>query len=743
MVSSIEIATDPIHANGAPISEAQEEALTLALTAPLVAGVLLIGSAAAQPDPLSAVGLGLALYTVVGLTLLIRHWRQQLALWWFPLGLMGVTLAGSLWTHTEAALSLLALPVGLATILLGVSRGMLIASACSVLLWITPEGFPALRLIASLNVWSIVALIWLAKRPLLTTLNWSWASFTQAQQALERARDYQLQLRQTLADLAKANLQLTRLNRLADALRYEAEAARRAKQEFVANVSHELRTPLNMILGFSEMITQAPQTYGKRLPKALIADLKVIVRNSQHLLGLIDDVLDLSQIDSGHMALIRERVSLRQIIEAATEAVMPLFTSKGLYLRLTVPDDLTIYCDSLRMREVVLNLLSNAGRFTEQGGVTIRAWQEAEEAVVTISDTGPGIAPESRDKLFQPFEQLDPSLRRRHGGTGLGLALSKMLVELHGGSMAIESEVGVGSTFILRLPTTLACAPSASSYSRWFNPYWSYEPHTRRPVAPHQPLLSRLVVLDKGSALARLVHRYLRDAEVVHTATVAAALAEIQRAPVRALLVNQSPGEEVWAAIQSARIPYGTPIIACFIPDEEAVARSLGATGYLIKPVSRETLLGAIDRLGPNIETVLVIDDEPDTLLLFWRMLSSSGRNYRVITADNGKEGLRMLRLEHPDVVLLDLTMPEMDGFRLLDALHADHQLTSTPVILVTARDPVGQLIVSDQLVATRAGGLSIAHVLACMQALSELLAPSNRPIHPTASENQPERQVS
>ncbi len=739
MANSMGIATNPTWADEGPLPEAQEEALTSALMAPLVAGVLLIGAAAAQPDPLLAVALGLTLYAIIGLTLLIRHWHQQLAMWWFPLGLIGATLAGSLWTRTEAALCLLALPGGLAAILLGVRRGMLIAAVCSILLWVAPEGPPVLRLIAFLNIWGIMALIWLAKRPLLTTLNWSWASFTQAQQALERARDYQLQLGQALADLSEANLQLRRLNRLADALRYEAEAARRAKQEFVANVSHELRTPLNMILGFSEMITQAPQTYSKRLPKALIADLKVIVRNSQHLSELIDDILDLSQIDSGHMALVREQTSLRQIIEAAAEAVMPLFISKGLYLRLTLSDDLMIYCDKLRIREVVLNLLSNAGRFTERGGVTIHAWQEAEEAVIAISDTGPGIAPENRHKLFQPFEQLDPSPHRRYGGTGLGLALSKTLVELHGGSIAVESEMGVGSIFTLRLPLMPTQASKVDSYWRWIRPDWPYKVHTRRPIIPHRPLRPRLVVFDKGPALPKLVRRYFHDAEVIHTTTVAAAVTATQCAPVQALLVNQLSGREAWIEIQNIGIPYGTPVLTCFVPNEETVAGSLGATSYLVKPVSREALLSAIDRLRPNIETILVIDDEPDALLLVCRMLLSSERNYRVITADNGSEGLRMLRLEHPDVVLLDLAMPTMDGFQFLEELHADTEFASTPVILVTACDPAGQPIVSDQLVATRVGGLSIAQVLACMQALSELLAPSTQPIHPTAPENQPE----
>ena len=173
----------------------------------------------------------------------------------------------------------------------------------------------------------------------------------------------------TLEDLASANVQLARLNQLAQGMRHAAEDARRAKEEFVANVSHELRTPPNMIVGFSEMMLQAPQTYGKKIPSALLADLAVIQRNSQHLSSLIDDVLDLSQIEVGKMALTKERVAFQEVVQAAVTAVRPLFDSKGLHLKTEVPGDLPlVFCDRTRIREVVLNLLSNAGRFTEHGG---------------------------------------------------------------------------------------------------------------------------------------------------------------------------------------------------------------------------------------------------------------------------------------------------------------------------------------------------------------------------------------
>src|SRR6185503_18004148 len=198
---------------------------------------------------------------------------------------------------------------------------------------------------------------------------------------------------QALADLAQANLQMTRLNILAQGLRQAAEEARRAKEEFVANVSHELRTPLNMIIGFSETILQSPGAYGKKIPPALLADLMVIYRNAEHLSELINDVLDLSQVDAEKMALTKEQAQLGEIVEEATTAIRPLYTSKGLYLDVDIPENLpSIFCDRTRIREVLLNLLSNAGRFTERGGVHLRGWLKGNDVVVSVTDSGPGIA---------------------------------------------------------------------------------------------------------------------------------------------------------------------------------------------------------------------------------------------------------------------------------------------------------------------------------------------------------------
>ncbi len=398
--------------------------------------------------------LAITVYALSALAWIATAWHPSLGRWLTVAALTIIVhlLGGPL--ALPGAVALIGLPTGLAAALISLPAALAVAAAQSALLLLpgpaAPAGAESLAM-GLAAIWATLGLMAAVYVPVYQFSGWSWSQFQQAQRLLEETRDRRAELRQALEDLAAANLQLTRLNRLAQGLRQAAEDARRAKEQFVANVSHELRTPLNMIIGFSEMILQAPETYGRGLPSALLADLSIIFRNSQHLAGLIDDVLDLSQIEAGRMALSRERVALPEIIDAATVAVRPLYTSKGLCLATEVAPDLPlIFCDRTRIREVLLNLLSNAGRFTERGGVRICAWREGSEVAVSVADTGPGIASQDRERLFQPFQQLNGSQRRLHQGSGLGLSISKAFVELHGGRMWLDSELGSGTVFHIR-----------------------------------------------------------------------------------------------------------------------------------------------------------------------------------------------------------------------------------------------------------------------------------------------------
>jgi len=635
------------------------------------------------------------------------------------LWLAGVLLAAGHWPGLAVS-SLVIFPVALLALLVSPRAGLLTAAGLSLAATaLAQTGRDPAAAGWGLGIglaWGVTLLIWLALRPLEAALRWSWTRYDVAQGELDAARDAQADLKQAVKDLAEANLQTARLNQLLGTARRAAEEAERAKAEFVANVSHELRTPLNMVIGFAELIMRAPKTYG-RVSTALRADLAVIHRNSQHLAALIDDVLDLSQIEAGRMALTKERVVLDEIIAAATEAIRPLYQTKGLYLHTEAPAGLIVACDRTRIREVLLNLLSNAGRFTEQGGVTVQARVAEGEVVISVADTGPGIAPEDQARLFQPFQQADGSIRRRFGGSGLGLSISKHFVELHDGRMWLASEVGSGATIFFTLPLEPAAA-GGGAYERWLNPDWEYRQRTRKWLAPKPVVRSRVVVVERGTLLQRLLRRYGGEMELVAVGSLAEAGAELARGPVTALLVHDL---DVGGAVERIRaadlLPIGTPALVCALPQQEAAAHAIGADDYLVKPVSGEALLAALDRFGVDRGTILIVDDEQDAIQLFWRILAASGRGYRVLTAANGAQALAILGSDRPDAILLDLTMPGMDGFQLL-AQRSAAAWRDVPVLIMSARDPAGHPIVASAVALTRGGGLTVPQLLSAIEAL-------------------------
>ncbi len=689
------------------------------------AGALLIAGLVHFADPLHGVAIGLLLYLVVLTSWGLRQMSYLASTWAMVLGLVAVDLVLVGWTRIGPALSLLALPAGLAALSISLPSGVLVAAGCTVLLLSAPGiggHDQALRVTSLITLWGVIGLTWMMLRPLVTILEWSWSSYEQSRSLLERARDTQVQLKQTLADLADANLQLTRLNQLAQSLRRAAEEAREARDQFVATVSHELRTPLNMIVGYTEMIMHAPKAYGN-IPGPLLADLGVIMRNSQHLSALVSDVLEMSQIDAGRMALTRERASLAEIVQAAVDAVQPLFRTKGLYLETDLPEEATLVCDSTRIREVILNLLSNAGRFTEQGGVRIRAWREGSDMIVSVTDTGPGIAASDRDKLFRPFQQIGGSVRERYGGSGLGLYISRSLIELHGGQLWLDSEEGKGTTISFRLPIEPA-THSDDRVSRWLSPHWQFRERTRPSLAQPPVLRPRYVIADSGNTLHKLLMRYLDSTELVPVGGLDEALAELARTPAQALVLNgPSVGENLQRIRGAGALLRNTPVIVCSLPSP-GDANALRIAGYLVKPISRQALLAALDRLGLPSGTVLIVDDEPEAAQLFWRMLATADRSYRVLTAADGRQALDIMHREQPDALLLDLVMPGMDGFQVLEARSQDPLLREIPVIVISARDPTGEPIVGDTLAVSYAAGFSVPQLLTCIEGITATISP-------------------
>ena len=442
----------------------------------------------------------------------------------------------------------------------------------------------------------------------------------------------------------------------------------RLKTQFIANMSHELRTPLNSIIGFSRVILKGidgPLTEAQR------QDLTAIHNAGQHLLGLINDILDLSKIEAGRMELQFSEVDMREIIRGVMSTAVGLTRDKPIELRQEVPEDLPpVWADPQRARQVLLNLVSNAVKFTDQGFIAVRAWADESFVTIAVQDTGIGIPKEKQEEIFQEFTQVESGTTRRYGGTGLGLAIARRLVELMGGRIWVESEVGKGSTFFFTLPRA--------------RPRLAGEPRPGWPV---------ILCIDDDPGVITLYRRYLEKHgfEVVGLTDPREALETARRLRPDAITLDiMMPQQDGWTVLQELKADPQTraiPVIICSILDERGQGFSLGAAEYLVKPFTEEELLEAIQRVDgrPRPLKVLVIDDSEGDRQLIRRVLENAG-GYHVLEAANGPEGVALARRERPDLVILDLMMPEMDGFAVVEALREDPSTRSLPILVLTAK---------------------------------------------------------
>lgn len=559
---------------------------------------------------------------------------------------------------------------------------------------------------------------WLVLRPFRTALHWSWFGYVAAIDARTELERHQGELSRALRSLSITQHRLEQVNQELAWAREAAEEARRLKAEFAANISHELRTPLNHIIGFSEVMVTAPETYGGDvLPESYRGDIEAIYRSARHLSQLIDDVLDLSQIEAERMGLVKAWVDLREVVDEALAVVRRFLESKRLALTLDFAPELpAVLVDRTRIRQVLINLLSNAARFTEHGGISVRVRARDHDLVVSVTDTGPGIRAEDLPKVFEEFRQLDGSTRRRHEGSGLGLAISKRFVELHGGNVWAESEVGQGSTFSFSVPV--------ASANLITSPYSGEGPVWDRLVTEWSEAQKTLAVVSPDPALSHLVRRFLEGYSVVDANCLAQVRTLCATGRVDALLVTaDSTSAALRALSEEPTLPAGLPIVACSIPNRRNLAREIGVTTYLVKPVDRDALVRAIVGLGPAVRNLLLVDDDPVTLRLFEQMLRTNAYTYRIRKATNGTRALRSMQAKRPDAVILDLLMPDVDGYAVLAAMRRVPELRDVPVIAVSARGAREEAIVADAVAITRRGGLQVGELIRFIRVGLEALA--------------------
>jgi signal transduction histidine kinase/DNA-binding response OmpR family regulator len=458
------------------------------------------------------------------------------------------------------------------------------------------------------------------------------------------------------------------------------EHASQAKSDFLASMSHERRTPLSAIIGFSALMRDEPRDGDRRsVPDEWIQHIH---RSGEHLLALINDVLDLTKIEAGRIELDREAFELGSALAEAVEGLRPLADRKHLEFSVDVEPGM-IAADRGRLRQILYNLLSNAIKFTPDGGrIQVAARWDGDGARIAVVDSGVGIAPADLGRIFEEFSQVG-DMKAREAGTGLGLALSRRLAEAHGGTLEVSSEAGVGSRFELHLPGSRA--PSEASPRR-----------PEEPITTTGTGLPVLVIEDDPGAV-RLLRTYLEGEgyDIVVAADGEAGIAAAREATPAAIVLDVLlPGIDGWEVLRRLKADAGlrdVPVVVVTVVDERNVAMSLGAVDYFLKPVRPEALLA---RLGQYTFTtkvkqrtvkVLAIDDDPAARELVAQALRPAG--FEVAVAASGREGLAMAMDDPPELVICDLVMPDVDGYEVVDQLRANPATRDATILILTGQD--------------------------------------------------------
>ncbi len=495
---------------------------------------------------------------------------------------------------------------------------------------------------------------------------------------------------------ALKNIQLRQ--KMQEAVR-QAEEANQLKSRFLSMVSHELRTPLNLIVGLSEMAIRQQNKGGRKSYEMLSRYLEQIYVSGQHLDRLIRDVLDLASNQLGQMTLIQQAIELTDVLEDAAVMGKQLAEQKNLVFIQDFPEKLPmVWGDRTRLRQVVLNLISNAVKFTAHGEIRLEAGSDGSEVQIAVSDTGLGIAPEERETIFNEFHQTNRTMVRGYGGIGLGLAITRKLVELHGGQIRVESggSVGSGSKFLFTIPVI--------SKDKMPNP---------ASTTPHE---GQVLILTDQLENSEVLLEHLRsqgfDAEIQQMLPLPKLIEQFIANPPGAVVLDVAPASEIgWDLVKSLKEnPLTQDVLVLFYSlMAEKDTGSLVEADYLVKPLGAEQLVQVLNRYGIRSETnesdivVLVVDDDPGILALHAKIVEEGIPTARVVTAHDGKQGLTMMRQEHPDLVLLDLMMPELDGFGVLKLMQADPVLRNIPVIILTA-----QVLTKDEMSLLNQGVASV-----------------------------------
>jgi signal transduction histidine kinase len=608
--------------------------------------------------------------------------------------------------------------VSLLSSILANRRTSLVFSALSTLI-ILSQRDPGSQLqiaLPLLMLWITQFTAFVAFHSLYQALDMAWNYQEYAVQQMREAREHRANLltatkalNEARTDLARTNVQLIHAYRA-------AEEGRRLKAQFAANVSHELRTPINLIVGFSETIVTSPQSYGVPLPAAYWADMNTIYRSAKHLQSLINDVLDVSQIEAGKLAVVKEPIDSRQVLEEAVNIARDLIESRGLTFHVRLPDSMPVmYLDRTRIRQVLLNLLSNAARFTDSGTITLTALIDNGELRIIVQDMGIGIPKTDLARVFEEFHQVEGSLSRRWGGSGLGLTLSKQFVEHHGGRIWAQSEgiPGKGSTFIVALPLVdrsialkhiPAITEAESNAGRYF------------------------VVMHADPAVVQLFTRYANRHQAVGANTWDEASRLVENIRPAALVTDIAHAERARLCADQ------TPVIACSMPTGQRIVTTNTRIAHLSEPITNEGLRDLIERVVPEnldyIQNVLIIAQDLDTVRMYTRMLQAITQTLPhevgIWKAYSGEEGTELALQRPPDVILLAELHSPAERDEVLRRIESEPSLAHVGII-VRATDAVNGLTPADvgHIEVHRPVGFQLMELVMCVESLVEVLNPN------------------
>jgi len=469
--------------------------------------------------------------------------------------------------------------------------------------------------------------------------------------------------------------------------RDEALEANRTKSIFLANMSHELRTPLNAIIGYSEMLEEEADDFGY---EDIIPDLQKIQKAGTHLLSLINDILDISKIEAGKVELYLEDFDLKELLDEIVVTIQPVIDNKSNQLAVEVADNVgSVRADVTKLRQVVFNLLSNSAKFTEKGTIGINIKREehlgGDWIEIVVTDTGIGMNEEQQTKIFSEFMQADSSTTRKYGGTGLGLPISRHFCRLMGGDITVESEVGKGSSFTVRLPAIVEKLSEEGDLDATI------------PInLPDEPVITpddlTVLIIDDDVTVHDLLRRQLEREgfQVASAYSGEEGLLKVKDVHPNVIALDiMMPTMDGWTVLSALKDDTETqniPVVILSMIDNKAMGVALGAADYLRKPVERTRLISALKRhmSTDKDSTILIVEDDDDTRDLFLRTAQREG--WKAMSAENGVIGIEKLTQQIPDLILLDLMMPEMDGFTFLSEIQQNDVWQNIPVIVVTAK---------------------------------------------------------